>query len=87
MVEFNDLAQVLKYNEVYEFETESSKTASVKGNLKKHLGFWDSIGTPLFIRDTIENRYMLPCTVCRKYHFGTKPVGSDYRMSRAPVSY
>ena len=60
MDEFNDLAQVLKYNEVYEFETESSKTASVKGNLKKHLGFWDSIGTPLFIRDTIENSYKLP---------------------------
>ena len=56
------LVQVLKSNEVYEFETESSKTASVKGNLKKHLGFWDSIGTPPFIRDTIENGYKLPFT-------------------------
>ena len=58
--EFNDLSQLLKSNEVYKFETEISKTADVKGNLKKHLGFWVISVHHSFIRDPIENGYKLP---------------------------
>ena len=54
----DDLAQVEEIVEKYELE--SGQPLSVKGNLKKNLKFWESIGAPNFILKTIENGYKLP---------------------------
>ena len=54
----DDLAQVQEIAEKYELE--SGQSLNVKGNLKKNLEFWKSIGAPNFILTTIENGYKLP---------------------------
>ena len=55
----DDLAQVDQITQNY--ETESGHSLSVsKGNLKKNLGFWRSIGAPDFILSVVENGYRLP---------------------------
>ena len=45
---------------VQKYELESGQSLSVKGNLKKNLGFWRAIGAPNFILSTIEKGYKLP---------------------------
>ena len=54
----DDLAQVDQITQNYELE--SGRSLGVKGNLKNNLGFWRSIGAPVFILSTIENSYKLP---------------------------
>ena len=54
----DDLAQVDEIVQIYELE--SGQSLSVKGNLKKNLGFWRAIGAPNFILSTIEKGYKLP---------------------------
>ena len=54
----DDLSQVEEIVPKYEFE--SSQSLTVKGNLRKNLGFWRSIGAPNFILTTIEKGYKLP---------------------------
>lgn len=53
-----DLAQVEEI--VQKYELESGQSLTVKGNLKKNLGFWRSIGAPNFILTIIEKGYKLP---------------------------
>jgi hypothetical protein len=62
--EFDDLAQVLKSNEMFEFDLDKQVVPHrcVKGNLRKNLGYWESIGTDRFILDVIEFGYKLPFT-------------------------
>ena len=52
-----DLAQVEEI--VQKYELESGQSLTVKGNLKKNLGFWRSIGAPNFILTIIEKGYKL----------------------------
>ena len=42
------------------YELESGHSLGVRGNLKNNLGFWRSIGAPVFILSMIENVYKLP---------------------------
>ena len=53
-----DLVQVEEI--VQKYELESGQSLTVKGNLKKNLGFWRSIGAPNFILTIIEKGYKLP---------------------------
>ncbi|CAH3135751.1 unnamed protein product, partial [Pocillopora meandrina] len=53
-----ELAQVEEI--VQKYELESGQSLTVKGNLKKNLGFWRSIGAPNFILTIIEKGYKLP---------------------------
>ncbi|RMX50519.1 hypothetical protein pdam_00024182, partial [Pocillopora damicornis] len=53
-----DLAQVEEI--VQKYELESGQSLTVKGNLKKNLGFWRSTGAPNFILTIIEKGYKLP---------------------------
>ena len=53
-----DLAQVEEI--VQKYELESGQSLTVKGNLKKNLGFWRSIGAPNFILTIIGKGYKLP---------------------------
>ena len=48
----DDLVQVEEVVQKYEFE--SGQSLTVKGNLRKKLGFWRSIRAPNFILTTIE---------------------------------
>ena len=41
-------------------ELESGHSLGVRGNLKNNLGFWRSIGAPVFNLSMIENVYKLP---------------------------
>ena len=54
----DDLAQVEEIVERYELENGQSLT--VKGSLRKNLGFWRSVGAPNFILTTIETGYKVP---------------------------
>ena len=49
---------------------------TVKGNLKKNLGFWRSISAPNFILTTVEKGYKLP--------FGSLPLAVTLRINKSP---
>ena len=54
----DSLAQVEEINDKYEIE--SGISLDVKGNLKKKLTFWRTIGAPHFILTITDNGYGLP---------------------------
>ncbi len=66
-------------NNDYECELELSKTCTVKGNLKRHIKFWQSIGTSPFILSIIDNGYKIP--------FNTIPSKSVQRNNRSALQY
>ena len=53
--EFNGESQ----DPTYEL-AENSKLVSVKGRLRSHVSFWESIRAPQFIIDTISRGYIIP---------------------------
>ena len=55
----NDLAQV-ELEKSYKIMKLKVDSLTVKGNLRKNLGFWRSISAPNFILATIEKGYKLP---------------------------
>ena len=48
------------------FEFENGAQACVKGNLRKHLNFWEDIGASIFILNIIQAGYRLPLEVIPK---------------------
>ena len=55
----DDLLQVTDLSSI-NFEFEKGTSQSVKGNLKRNISFWRSIGKSKFILDVIERGYKLP---------------------------
>ena len=55
----DELLQVTEFSS-RNFEFEGGKTQSVKGNLRKNLSFWKTIGASRFILDVVEHGYKLP---------------------------
>ena len=53
-----DLEQYLDLSDNFEFE--SGRSPTVKGNLRKHLTFWKSISAPQYILQVIEYGYVIP---------------------------
>ena len=45
------------------FEFEEGRPLGVKGNLKKHIKFWEQISAPRFILNIIRDGYKLPFVV------------------------
>ena len=66
-------------NNDYECELELTQTCTVKGNLKRHIKFWQSIGTSSFILSIINNGYKIP--------FNTIPPKNVQRNNRSALQY
>ena len=54
--------ELIEVTEIYyeNFEYEVRKLENIKGNLKRNISFWRTIGTSRFILDVIEQGYKLP---------------------------
>ena len=79
VTEFKDLAEVLRNNDLFEFETQSNLPLIVKSNLRRNLGFWESIGTDKFILDVIKFGYKLP--------FSDLPVPVALKNNKSALSH
>ena len=53
-------SEVLKDNDLCEFDDSSKLKVQVKGNLRNNVHFWRGIGSSPFILSVIEERYKLP---------------------------
>ena len=79
VTEFEDLAEVLRNNDLFEFETQSNLPLLVKGKLCRNLGFWESIGTDRLILDVIKFGCKLP--------FSDLPVPVEIKNNKSALSH
>lgn len=74
MHEFNDESQ----DSIFEF-TENSKVVLVKGRLRSHVQFWETIRAPKFILNTISRGYIIP--------FLTTPPRARFNNNKSALSH
>ncbi len=79
VTEFEDLAEVLRNNDLFEFETQSNLPFLVKGKLRRNLGFWESIGTDRLILVVIKFGCKLP--------FSDLPVPVEIKNNKSALSH
>ncbi len=79
VTEFEDLAEVLRNNDLFECETHSNLPLLVKGKLRRNLGFWERIGTDRLILVVIKFGCKLP--------FSDLPVPVELKNNKSALSH